>query len=72
MSNESIFEGQWKQLKGQLQQTWGKLTDDDMDRIDGNRQELIGILQERYGRTKEETESEVADFFDKVNEKLKS
>ncbi|MBI1294573.1 CsbD family protein [bacterium] len=57
--NEDIFKGQWKQVKGNVQQWWGKLTDDDIDRIEGNQQELVGILQERYGWEREKAEAAV-------------
>ena len=57
--NEDIFKGQWKQVKGNVQQWWGKLTDDDIDRIQGNQQELIGILQERYGWERERAEAAI-------------
>jgi uncharacterized protein YjbJ (UPF0337 family) len=72
MSNENTFNGQWEQLKGKAQQTWGELTDDDVERINGERRELVGILKEKYGRTEEQIESEVADFLDGVNDALKS
>ncbi|MCO5185528.1 MAG: CsbD family protein [Anaerolineae bacterium] len=70
MDNDTILQGQWDQLKGQIRQQWGKLTDDDVERIHGERQELVGILKERYGRTEKEIEAEVADFLDSVNSKL--
>lgn len=60
--NEDILKGKWQQLKGQARQKWGELTNDDLDRIGGKRQELVGIIQERYGRTKDEVEKEVDDF----------
>ena len=63
-----IAEGKWKQFKGQMKQQWGKLTDDDFDRIDGNRQELAGKIQEAYGQSLEESQKQVNDFFDKLAE----
>jgi len=56
--NTDILKGQWTQLKGQLKQQWGKLTNDDLDQIEGSRDILIGKLQERYGRTRDEAERE--------------
>jgi uncharacterized protein YjbJ (UPF0337 family) len=47
--SQEVFKGQWKQLKGKLKEWWGDLTDDDVNRIDGNQERLIGALQERYG-----------------------
>ncbi|HEX6739617.1 MAG TPA: CsbD family protein [Vicinamibacteria bacterium] len=57
--NTDILKGQWNQLKGQLKQQWGKLTNDDLDSIEGSRDILIGKLQERYGRTRDEAEREI-------------
>jgi uncharacterized protein YjbJ (UPF0337 family) len=57
--NEDIFEGMWKQMKGNVREWWGKLTDDDVERIGGNKDKLMGALQERYGYTRERAEEEV-------------
>ncbi len=51
--------GQWKQLKGKALEQWGKLTDDDLDVIDGKREQLAGRIQERYGVSREEAEKQV-------------
>lgn len=61
--NDDVIGGMWKQLKGQVKQQWGELTDDDLDRISGKRDEVIGLIQERYGWEKEKAEMEVDDFF---------
>jgi len=60
--NRDILQGKWKQLKGQAKQKWGKLTDDELDRIEGSRDELVGLIQERYGRSRDEAEKEVDDW----------
>jgi uncharacterized protein YjbJ (UPF0337 family) len=60
--NQDIIQGQWAQLKGSLKSQWGKLTDDDLSRIDGNHQYLLGRLQERYGWQKDQAEREIRDF----------
>lgn len=60
--NTDIFEGKWKQLKGQVKKRWGKLTDDDLDVAEGHSMYLAGKLQERYGLTKEKAEDEIAEF----------
>jgi len=57
--NADTLKGQWKQLRGQLKIWWGDLTDDDLDRIEGERDKLIGRLQERYGYTRENAEAEI-------------
>ena len=63
--NDDVFGGLWKQLKGQVRQQWGKLTDDDLETIGGSKDEVIGRIQERYGWEREKAEMEVNDFFDK-------
>ena len=60
--NWDIVEGKWKQFAGSVQSQWGKLTDDDLDVIAGNRDKLAGRLQERYGWTKDEVEREITDW----------
>jgi uncharacterized protein YjbJ (UPF0337 family) len=57
--NRDTLKGQWTQLKGRIRQQWGQLTDDELDQIQGDREILIGKLQERYGRTREQAEQEV-------------
>jgi uncharacterized protein YjbJ (UPF0337 family) len=57
--NWDRIEGNWKQLKGQVQEKWGKLTDDDFDVVGGKREQLSGKLQERYGMAKDEADSQV-------------
>ncbi|NSL55079.1 CsbD family protein [Uliginosibacterium aquaticum] len=60
--NWDIVEGNWKQFKGRVKSQWGKLTDDHLDVIAGKRVELGGKLQEAYGVTKEEAETQIRDF----------
>ena len=60
--NEDVFSGLWKQVRGQVKETWGKLTDDELDEIDGKRDKLVGKLQERYGWTRMEAEAELDRF----------
>ena len=60
--NSNQFEGQWKQLKGKVKQQWGKLTDDDINVINGKRDVLIGKLQERYGFAQEEAQRKADEF----------
>ena len=54
--NSDQMAGKWKQMKGAAKRQWGKLTDDDLDVINGQREVLIGRLQERYGIAKEEAQ----------------
>ncbi len=60
--NKDIFGGNWKQFKGEVQKQWGKLTDDQFDQIEGNRQKLVGQIQESYGIARDEAEKEVDDW----------
>jgi uncharacterized protein YjbJ (UPF0337 family) len=57
--NWDIIEGKWKQFSGEVQTQWGKLTNDDLDVIAGNKEKLAGKLQERYGWSKEEAEEQI-------------
>lgn len=54
-----ILQGRWKQMRGDLRIWWGKLTDDDFDRIQGNREKLLGALQEKYGYTHAQAAAEI-------------
>jgi uncharacterized protein YjbJ (UPF0337 family) len=56
--NRDTLKGQWTQLKGKAREQWGKLTDDELDQMQGNAEILIGKIQERYGRSREEAERE--------------
>jgi len=60
--NDDILQGKWKQLRGQIQKQWGDLTDDDLDRMKGTQKEFEGLLQERYGYTKERAHEELETF----------
>ncbi len=65
--NWDQIQGKWKQAKGQIQQKWGDLTGDDLDRVEGKREELIGVVQERYGIARNEAEKQVAEFESSCN-----
>lgn len=64
--NTDILSGQWKQIRGKVQEQWGKLTNDELDQINGRRTELAGLLQERYGYAKDKAEREIDDFMSKL------
>jgi uncharacterized protein YjbJ (UPF0337 family) len=57
--NTDTLRGKWNQLKGNVRKQWGKLTDDDVDQIQGDSEILLGRIQERYGRTRDEAQREV-------------
>ena len=60
--NSDQFQGKWKQMKGAVKEQWGKLTNDDLDVIDGKQDQLVGKIQERYGLTKEEAAKQFKDW----------
>ena len=57
--NKDVLEGQWKQIRGEAKAWWGKLTDNDLDRVAGKFDVLVGLLQERYGYSRERAANEV-------------
>lgn len=57
--NKDRIEGSWDQVKGSVQKAWGKLTHDDLSVIEGNRKELSGKIQERYGIAKDEAQKQI-------------
>lgn len=65
--NSDQLEGKWKQVKGEVREKWGQLTDDDIHVIAGRRDQLIGRIQERYGIAKESATQEVDTFLQKLN-----
>ena len=54
--NKDQLAGKWRQFRGRVKAEWGKLTDDDLDRISGNYEMLVGKIQETYGKSREEIE----------------
>ncbi len=60
--NWDEVKGQWKEIKGQVKAKWGKLTDDDLMRINGKKEELVGALQKHYGQTKDDVERHIDEF----------
>jgi uncharacterized protein YjbJ (UPF0337 family) len=60
--NSDQFEGEWKQVKGEVREKWGKLTDHDIQIVGGRRDQLIGRVQERYGMAKEAATQDVDSF----------
>jgi len=64
--NWKQVEGQWDQFKGRVQSEWGKLTDDDVDKSEGRREQLVGALKERYGKSEEWADRQVDDFLAKL------
>lgn len=64
--NDDRLEGNWKQLRGKVQEQWGKLTNDDLDEVAGRRDQLIGKIQAQYGKSKDEAKREVDAYIDRL------
>lgn len=64
--NKDILQGKWKQIRGQVKQRWGKLTDNQLNQISGRYEELVGLVQEQYGYTVEQAKREVDGFLDRI------
>lgn len=60
--NWDHVEGNWTEFRGKVRERWGKLTDDDLDVVAGRREQLLGVLQQRYGTAKDQLEKEVKEF----------
>ena len=68
--NQDVLAGQWKQMRGELKSWWGKLADDDFDRIAGQKDKLIGVVQEKYGYAREKAQQEVERRFKEYGDKM--
>jgi len=62
--NEDIFKGKWKELKGSVKEKWGDLTDDEVTEVEGKTEKLVGILQQKYGYSKDKAQEEYNKFMD--------
>jgi uncharacterized protein YjbJ (UPF0337 family) len=60
--NWDIVKGNWKQFRGRVKEQWGDLTDDDLDRIAGKRDQLVGRIQEKYGISKDEANTRIYEW----------
>jgi uncharacterized protein YjbJ (UPF0337 family) len=60
--NADVLKGKWHQIKGEVKSKWGQLTDDDLERISGDAEKLVGQVQERYGYARDRARREVDDF----------
>lgn len=62
--NKDVIQGHWKEVKGKLKQQWGKLTDDEINHMQGTYDELEGALQKRYGYQRDQIKKEINSFID--------
>ena len=65
--NEDILKGKWHEIQGEVKKHWGKLTDDDLMMISGQKEKLLGVLQTKYGYAQDKAEDEYKSFIDKQN-----
>lgn len=65
--NWDIIQGKWHEMTGTIKEKWGKLTDDDLDVIDGQKDRLVGVLQKRYGYARDQAAKEVDSFAKSCN-----
>lgn len=70
--NEDTVKGKWKEVKGGIQKMWGKLTDDELDQAQGDLKSLSGIIQRRYGESKDAVDTKLNDYFTTTWSDLKS
>src|SRR5215510_9374745 len=63
--NKDVLQGKWKQARGKIKQQWGRLTDDELDQISGYYDELAGLIQERYGYSREKAQQELDTFIER-------
>jgi uncharacterized protein YjbJ (UPF0337 family) len=70
--NTDTFEGQWRQMKGELRSWWGRLSDNDLEKIAGKKDRLIGTLQEKYGYTREAAQQEIDRRMKEYDERLRT
>lgn len=54
-----LLKAQWKQMRGKVKEQWGNLTDDDLDKVDGQFDQLVGVIMEKYELTRAKAESEI-------------
>ncbi len=70
--NESTVKGKWLEIKGEVQKAWGKLTDDELEKSKGDMKVIGGLIQQRYGKEKENYNQKLSDIFKKFEAKKES
>ena len=67
MSNQDVFKGNWKSIVGAVKDKWGQITNDDLQRVEGNYDQFVGLLQRKAGQTRDQIETFLADFSDEAS-----
>ena len=70
--NKDVLQGKWREMKGKVKEQWGKLTDDDLDKIEGKSEQLLGLLQQRYGYARDKAEEEYKRFTEKYSREFET
>ena len=65
--NADILKGKWKEIKGQIREQWGELTDDEIAQVEGTEERLVGLLQKKYGYAKDEAETKYKEFMERYD-----
>lgn len=60
--NEQMIKGKWKEIKGEIQKTWGKITGDEIEQTQGNMKSISGLIQQKYGMAKDEASQKLDDL----------
>jgi uncharacterized protein YjbJ (UPF0337 family) len=66
--NEDIVKGKWREIRGDIQKSWGKLTNDELDKTKGDLKAISGLLQQRYGATEATYHKKISDIFERFEE----
>ena len=66
--NKDQIHGKWKEIKGDIQKAWGKITNDELDQVKGNATELAGLVQRKYGVAKDEASKKIDGIFEKYSD----
>ena len=66
--NEDTIKGKWRELKGEVQKAWGKLTDDELDKTKGDIKAINGLIRQRYGKTKENYSKKLSSIFQRFED----
>lgn len=69
--NEHVNSGKWKEIKGEILKTWGKLTDDEIEKAKGNVLSLAGVIQQRFGLAQEEAASKLNKIMENYKDDMK-
>ncbi len=67
--NENTVKGAWREIKGEIQQMWGKLTGEELDRAEGNMGSVAGMIQQRYGHSQDEVSSKLDEIVKRYEQK---